>query len=386
MKKASCIAMLLAGGQGSRLGKLTRHLAKPAVPFGGKYRIIDFALSNCYNSGIYTVGVLTQYQPLELHKYIGIGSAWDLDRRNGGVYILPPYATEGGAEWYRGTADAIYQNINFIDSMQPEHVAILSGDHVYKMNYAKMLVFHTEKNADATIAVIDVPLNEASRFGIMSTDENNKIIKFAEKPKKPESTLASMGVYIFRWQVLRRYLLADSINERSAHDFGKDLIPHMLDAKEKIYAYPFEGYWRDVGTVESYWQASMDLLSEDKIFELYDPDWVIGSENLALPPHYVSHEGSVERSLVNEGCRIFGKVSGSILFSAVVVEEGAVVKDSVVMAGACISKDAKVERAIIGNNTNIAAGQKIGSDDVSVPITVVASKSDSAILQLDVKE
>ena len=386
MKKSSCIAMLLAGGQGSRLGKLTRNIAKPAVPFGGKYRIIDFALSNCYNSGIYTVGVLTQYQPLELHKYIGIGSAWDLDRRNGGVYILPPYATEGGAEWYRGTADAIYQNINFIDSMQPDHVAILSGDHVYKMNYAKMLAFHMEKKADATIAVIDVPLEEASRFGIMSADEDKRIVKFEEKPKNPKSTLASMGVYIFHWQVLRRYLLEDSISIKSSHDFGKDIIPSMLKGKEKMYAYPFSGYWRDVGTVESYWQASMDLLSEGKLFELYDPDWVIGSENLALPPHYVGPEGNVKKSLVSEGCNIFGKVSGSVLFSSVVVEEGAVVSDSVIMAGSRISKGARVQRAIVGHNTCIMANQSVGSDDPDEAISVIASKNDATVLQLMAQE
>lgn len=374
MKKIPCIAMLLAGGQGSRLGKLTRNLAKPAVPFGGKYRIIDFALSNCYNSGIYTVGVLTQYQPLELHKYIGIGNSWDLDRRNGGVYILPPYAREGGADWYTGTADAIFQNINFIDSMNPEHVAVLSGDHVYKMNYAKMLAFHVEKKADATIAVLNVSLEEASRFGIMSIDQNNRITKFEEKPKKPKSTLASMGVYIFHWQVLRRRLIEDSHNQKSSHDFGKDIIPNMLEEKEKLYAYHFDGYWRDVGTVESYWQASMDLLNESKGFELYNPDWVIGSESLALPPHYVSPRGSVANSLVSEGCQIYGDVSGSILFSSVVVEEGAVIKNSVVMAGSRISKNAVVEKAIVGSETCVMQGQKVGSSEPDANIAVVASR------------
>ena len=375
MRKTPCIAMLLAGGQGSRLGELTRNIAKPAVPFGGKYRIIDFALSNCYNSGIYTVGVLTQYQPLELHKYIGIGNAWDLDRRNGGVYILPPYAREGGADWYTGTADAIFQNRSFIDSMNPEHVVILSGDHVYKMNYAKMLAFHIEKKADATIAVLNVLPNEASRFGIMTTDENNRIIEFEEKPEKPTSLLASMGVYIFHWQVLRRRLIEDNQNKKSSHDFGKDIIPGMLAQKEKLYAYTFDGYWRDVGTVDSYWQASMDLLNENNGFELYNPDWVIGSENLALPPHYVSSSGSVKNSLVSEGCRIAGEVSGSILFSSVLVEEAAVIKDSVVMAGARISRGAVVEKAIIGSDTFIMKGQKVGSSEPDAPITVVASRS-----------
>ncbi|MDR2005679.1 MAG: glucose-1-phosphate adenylyltransferase [Acidaminococcales bacterium] len=367
MQKPSCIAMLLAGGQGSRLGGLTRNIAKPAVPFGGKYRIIDFALSNCYNSGVYTVGVLTQYQPLELHRYIGIGSPWDLDRQHGGVYILPPYAREGGADWYKGTADALYQNIKFVDSMNPDHVAVLSGDHVYKMDYAQMLSFHIKKNADVTIAVINVDIKEANRFGIMCADRDGRITAFAEKPKNPQSTLASMGVYIFHWQVLRRYLIEDSQNMKSSHDFGKDIIPRMLLKKEKLFAYPFEGYWRDVGTVESYWQASMDLLGDDYAFDLYSPDWIISSENLALPPHYISKEGRVVKSLVSEACVVHGSVENSILFPSVTVEEGAVVKNSVIMAESRISMGAVVERAIIGYKVFVMQKQKIlpdGPDDI----------------------
>jgi glucose-1-phosphate adenylyltransferase len=362
MQKPSCIAMLLAGGQGSRLGGLTRNIAKPAVPFGGKYRIIDFALSNCYNSGIYTVGVLTQYQPLELHRYIGIGSPWDLDRKRGGVYILPPYAREGGADWYKGTADALCQNIKFVDSMNPDHVAVLSGDHVYKMDYAKMLSSHIKNNADATIAVINVDIKEASRFGIMCADEDNRITAFAEKPENPQSTLASMGVYIFHWQVLRRYLIEDSQNAKSSHDFGKDIIPRMLLKNEKLFAYPFEGYWRDVGTVESYWQASMDLLGDDYAFDLYSPDWIIGSENIALPPHYVGEHGQVIKSLVSEACIVRGRVENSILFPSVIVEEGAVVKDSVIMAESRISQGAVVERAIVGDKVFVMQKQKIIPD------------------------
>ncbi len=374
MKRPACIAMLLAGGQGSRLGALTKKIAKPAVYFGGKYRIIDFALSNCYNSGIYTVGVLTQYQPLELHKYIGIGTSWDLDRRNGGVYILPPYASEGGADWYQGTADAIYQNISFIDSMNPEHVAILSGDHIYKMNYAKMLEFHNEKKADATIAVINVSLEEATRFGIMTTDKNNKITEFAEKPKKPKSTLASMGVYIFHWQVLRRYLIEDRNNLKSSRDFGKDIIPTMLANKEKLYAYAFDGYWKDVGTVESYWQASMDLLYDNPPFDLNTPDWVIGSENLALPPHYISKNAKVACSLISEGCQVYGTVDNSILFNSVYIEEGAVVKDSVILPNSRIGKNAVVTKSIIATDTYVMQDKKIGSEN-SANVTVYAQET-----------
>jgi glucose-1-phosphate adenylyltransferase len=359
MKKQVCIAMLLAGGQGSRLGDLTRSLAKPAVPFGGKYRIIDFALSNCYNSGLYTVGLLTQYKPLELHRYVGVGTSWDLNRRGGGVYILPPYAGESSAQWYRGTADAIYQNINFVDSMNPDHVAVLSGDHVYKMNYADMLSLHLQKKADATIAVIDVDKKEASRFGIMSIDDEGKVTQFTEKPRYPNSTLASMGVYIFHWQVLRRYLLKDSQDPKSSHDFGKDVIPGMLKAGEKLYTYHFSGYWRDVGTLESYWEASMDLLDEGTGFDLYSPDWIISSENLALPPHYISPSGRVVRSLVSEACQIYGTVENSILFPNVLIEEGAVIKESVIMADARVSRGAAVEKAIIGGKTCVMPWQKV---------------------------
>lgn len=373
MVKRDCVAMILAGGQGSRLGSMTQKIAKPAVPFGGKYRIIDFTLSNCYNSGIYTVGVLTQYQPLELHTYIGIGAPWDLDRKHGGAFILPPYASAKKAEWYSGTADAIYQNINFIDRMNPEHVAVLSGDHIYKMDYSKMLRFHKEKNADVTIAVIDVPLEEASRFGIMSTNENGQITEFAEKPKKPKSTLASMGVYIFHWQVLRRYLLEDYENAKSSHDFGKDVIPCMLKRKEKLFAYRFDGYWRDVGTVESYWQASMDLLDDEELFNLDDPEWIIGSENLDLPPHFVGETGKVSRSLVSEGCRIHGTVENSILFPKVIIEKDAIVRNSVVMPESHIGEGVEVDRTIVGNRTFIMGSKKVGHSDPNKKITVVVS-------------
>lgn len=373
MIKKDCIAMLLAGGQGSRLGNLTKKIAKPAIPFGGKYRVIDFALSNCYHSGIYTVGVLTQYRPLELHNYIGIGSAWDLDRRHGGVFILPPYASEKKAEWYSGTADSIYQNINFIDMVNPEHVAILSGDHVYKMDYHQMLRFHKEKNADVTIAVIDVPMEEASRFGIMSIDENKQVTEFEEKPKKPKSTLASMGVYIFHWQVLRRYLIEDRKNEKSSHDFGKDVIPSMLANKEKLFTYRFDGYWRDVGTIDSYWQANMDLLEDPSWFETENPSWIVGSENLDLPPHFIGETGSISHSLVSEGCQIHGTVENSILFPCVIVEKDAVIRNSVVMAETHVGEGAQINKAIIGKRNFVMKNKIVGKIEPDADVTVVIS-------------
>lgn len=361
MYKKRCLAMLLAGGQGSRLGNLTRKLAKPAVPFGGKYRIIDFALSNCYNSGIETVGVLTQYKPLALNSYIGIGSAWDLDRKNGGVFVLPPYVKEEGGEWYKGTADAIYQNINFIDTIRPEYVLILSGDHIYKMDYSKMLNFHVEKQADATIAVLAVPWEEASRFGIMSTDREDRITEFAEKPKQPKSNLASMGIYIFSWAALRRYLLEDAERTTSTHDFGKDVIPAMLGEGQAMYAYPFEGYWKDVGTIESFWEANMDLLSDQPELDLYDSSWRIYSVNPTRPPHYLGPQAKVTRSVISEGCQIYGEVERSVIFPDVYIAPGAKIKDSIIMSRVRIEADAEVDKAIVGRKTVVGEYAKVAA-------------------------
>ena len=375
MPKQECIAMILAGGQGSRLGVLTQKLAKPAVPFGGKYRIIDFALSNCSNSGIYTVGVLTQYQPLALHTYIGIGSSWDLDRQNGGVYILPPYAHATGAEWYKGTADAIFQNLNWVEAQQPEHVIVLSGDHIYKMNYGSMLERHIARQADATIAVIEVPYEEASRFGIINTDERDRIIDFEEKPVSPKSNLASMGVYIFRWAALRDYLQRDQLLVASEHDFGKNIIPAMLSDSASLFAYAFRGYWKDVGTIESYWQANMDLLNDQPELDLYDADWVIGAVNPAQPPHYVGETGSIHCSLVAEGCHIDGQVEKSVLFYGARVEADACVCASVIMGGVTIGVGAKVMRAVVAPGAVIEAGAIVGSADEMQPLTVIGEKA-----------
>lgn len=355
-----CVAMILAGGQGSRLGVLTRTVAKPAVPFGAKYRLIDFTLSNCHNSGIDTIGVLTQYQPFELHNYIGIGSPWDLDRNTGGVHILPPFVRARGGEWYQGTANAIHQNATFIDQFTPQYVVILSGDHIYKMDYARMLAFHKLTGADATIAVIEVPWKEASRFGIMSTDQEGRITEFAEKPKEPKSNLASMGVYVFTWKALRKFLEKDDKDRSSSHDFGKDVIPAMLGSGQKMMAYAFEGYWRDVGTVESLWEANMDLLSDRPELDLYDPGWRIYSINPTQPPHFVAAGGKVRRVIASVGCLIFGEVENSVLFPGVHVGPGAVVKDSVVMQDAQIGANAIVEQAIIGQEAVIGDGCQIG--------------------------
>ncbi|MGI6092445.1 MAG: glucose-1-phosphate adenylyltransferase [Negativicutes bacterium] len=353
MPKKECVAMLLAGGQGSRLGIMTKKLAKPAVPFGGKYRIIDFALSNCRNSGIDTVGVLTQYKPLALNSYIGIGSAWDLDRKHGGVYVLPPYVREQGGEWYKGTADAICQNMHFIDSVNPEYVLILSGDHIYKMNYAEMLNFHKERNADVTIAVIAVPWEEASRFGIMNTTPYQRITEFAEKPRNPQSNLASMGIYIFNWQTLRQYLVADEKNPQSSHDFGKDIIPKMLGDGQKLFAYPFAGYWKDVGTVGSYWEANMDLLAEQPELDIHDASWRIFSVNPTRPPQYLGLESKVTNSIIGEGCLIYGEVEHSVIFTDVYIGPGVKIKDSIIMPHARIEANALVDKVIIGQETTI---------------------------------
>ena len=358
--KKECVAMLLAGGQGSRLYVLTQHMAKPAVPFGGKYRIIDFPLSNCVNSGIDTVGVLTQYQPLVLNEYLGNGQPWDLDRIHGGVHVLPPYQSALGAQWYKGTANAIYQNIPFVDRYDPEYVLVLSGDHIYKMDYDKMLTFHKEKKADCTIAVLQVPMEEASRFGIMTADENGTIVDFEEKPKEPKSDLASMGVYIFTWKKLKQYLIDDENDPESSKDFGKNIIPAMLGAKEKMVAYPFEGYWKDVGTLDSLWEANMDLLNPNVPLELYDPNWKIYSRNPVMPPHYISNVANVQNSMVTEGCNVYGTVDFSILFAGVTVEEGAIVRDSIVMPGAVIKKNSIVEYAIIGEDVVVEENVTIG--------------------------
>ena len=358
--KKECVAMLLAGGQGSRLYVLTKSVAKPAIPFGGKYRIIDFPLSNCSNSGIDVVGVLTQYRPLELNTYIGSGQPWELDRVNGGVHILPPYQSAGGAVWYKGTANAIYQNIGFVDLYDPEYVAVLSGDHIYKMDYSRMLQHHKDAGAACTISVMEVPWSEASRFGIMSVDENDRITAFAEKPKEPKSNLASMGIYIFTWQKLRAYLLADEADPTSDNDFGKNIIPAMLAAGEPMYAYAFEGYWKDVGTVQSLWEANMDLISDPPLLELNDPAWRIYSRNPIMPPHYVGPQARIERSLVTEGGAVYGAVSHSVLFSGVTIGKGAEVSDSVIFPGAIVGEGARIHKAIVGENARVGRDAVIG--------------------------
>ncbi|MDD7041875.1 MAG: glucose-1-phosphate adenylyltransferase [Oscillospiraceae bacterium] len=379
MRKKEWIAMLLAGGQGSRLYSLTKNLAKPAVPFGGKYRIIDFPLSNCVNSGIDTVGVLTQYQPLVLNEYIGSGQPWDLDRQEGGVFVLPPYQKSSGSDWYTGTANAIYQNLPFIERYDPEYVLILSGDHIYKMDYEKMLKFHKEKEADCTIAVLQVPMEEASRFGIMNAQEDGKIYEFEEKPAHPKSNLASMGIYIFTWKKLREYLEQDAKTPGSANDFGKNIIPSMLAANEQMYAYAFDGYWKDVGTIDSLWEANMDLLDPKVPLSLYDPDWKIYARNPALPPHYIAPGAHVQNSMVTEGCVIEGTVDFSVVFAGVTIEEGAVVRDSIIMPGSVIRKGAVVDYAIVAEQTIIGENAVVGArpegmEDISGwGVTVIGS-------------
>ena len=359
--KKECVAMLLAGGQGSRLYALTHDMAKPAVPYGGKYRIIDFPLSNCVNSGIDTVGVLTQYQPLALHDYIGNGQPWDLDKLNGGAHCLPPYQTALGAEWYKGTANAIYQNIPFIDRYDPDYVVMLSGDHIYKMDYNKMLQFHKEKGAVATIAVQDVPLEEASRFGIMITDDDSNIIDFEEKPKNPRSTFASMGIYIFSWKELRQYLIDNENNPDEDKDFGKAIIPNMLKANEKMVAYMFEGYWKDVGTLDSLWEANMDLLNPNIPIDLYDPEWKMYSKNPIMPPQYIGPDAVIENSMVTDGCVVDGTVDFSVIYEGVTIEKGATVTDSIIMPGSVIKSGAVVEYAIVGENCVVGEGAQIGT-------------------------
>jgi glucose-1-phosphate adenylyltransferase len=356
MRKKECVAMLLAGGQGSRLLALTKRNAKPAVAFGGKYRIIDFSLSNCANSNIDTVGVLTQYKPLILNSYLGTGEAWDLDASDGGVHVLPPYATEHGGEWYNGTADAIYHNIDFIDNYDPEYVVILSGDHLYKMNYNDMLEYHKEHSADLTVSVIQVPWEDASRFGVMSVDDEMNITKFAEKPKEPESNLASMGLYIFNWSVLRQALLEDHDDPESEKDFGKNIIPKLLREGKKLCAYTFSGYWQDVGTIDSYYSSQMALLEEDPEFDIFEDNMRIFSNSNISSPHYVGENGEVTRSLVCNGCVVLGTIKDSILSSDVYVGEDAVVEKSILLPGVRVEAGARVFQAIVGEGAVIEAG------------------------------
>ncbi|MFG6115463.1 glucose-1-phosphate adenylyltransferase [Halobacillus sp. MO56] len=375
MMKKECVAMLLAGGQGTRLKSLTKQIAKPAVYFGGKYRIIDFPLSNCTNSGIDTVGVLTQYEPLILNSYIGIGSDWDLDRKYGGVSVLPPYVqSEEGGGWYTGTANAIYRNVKFLNQYDPDHVLVLSGDHIYKMDYSDMLDYHKASGADATISVIEVPWEEASRFGLMNTNDSGVITEFEEKPENPKSNLASMGVYIFRWDVLKRYLIDDAGNENSSHDFGKDIIPAMLGDYKKMMAYTFDGYWKDVGTVASLWEANMDLLEEKPELELNDHSWRIYSKSPNQPPQYISHEANVHNALINEGCRIHGTIDHSVIFYGVHVQEGSIIRDSVVMPDVKIGKNVTINRAIIAAGSVIEDGAVIGDPSPDSDITLVADE------------
>ena len=386
LRKIECLAMILAGGKGSRLGVLTKNVAKPAVLFGAKYRIIDFTLSNCRNSGIGTVGILTQYQPLELNWYIGNGSSWDLDSGdNGGTFVLPPYMNDkDSSNWYQGTADAIYQNLNFLDMIDPEYVLILSGDHIYSMDYSTMLAFHKKHQAKVTVSTFRVPLSEASRFGIMNANEDMSIREFEEKPAYPKSTLASMGIYIFNKDVLKKYLMEDAAREDYDHDFGKNIIPRLLEDQVPTYAYPFEGYWKDVGTFESLWQANMDLLSDNPPISLNDPHWRFYSGNQSLPAHYVGPNASVISSLTGEGAVILGNVFHSVIFYNVTVEEGATVTDSVLMPGTVVEKGAVVDHAILGERCQVRAGcvvrgaagsiQVYGNDDV-VPGTDVLESS-----------
>lgn len=362
MNSKKCVAMLLAGGQGSRLGVLTSKIAKPAVPYGGKYRIIDFPLSNCVNSGIDTVGILTQYKPLELNDYIGSGKPWDLDRSSGGVHILPPYQGQHGGNWYKGTANAIYQNLEFIERYNPEYVLILSGDHIYKMDYSKMINQHEETGAACTIAVLEVEPEEASRFGIMNTRDDGTIYEFEEKPANPKSNLASMGIYVFSWDKLKKYLTEDETDPESSNDFGKNVIPEMLAAGELMKVYRFNDYWKDVGTVDSLWEANLDLLNPKIDLNLSDHNWRIYSRTTGMPPQYISSTAKVENSLITDGCEVSGAIDYSVLFENVTVEKGASVEYSLVMPGAVIKKGAKVRYSIIAENVVVGEGAEIGTD------------------------
>ena len=381
-KHKKCIAMLLAGGQGSRLFALTTKVAKPAVSFGAKYRIIDFPLSNCTNSNIDTVGVLTQYQPLILNDYIGNGQPWDLDRLYGGVHVLPPYQGKNSSDWYKGTANAIYQNLNFIENYNPDHVLILSGDHIYKMDYNEMLEYHIEKDADCTIATLTVPMEDASRFGIMNTDENMVITEFEEKPKQPKNDQASMGIYLFKKDKLREYLIKDELTEGSSNDFGKNIIPNMLNDGCRMVAYPFKGYWKDVGTIDSLWSANMDLIGNDPKFDIYDPAWKIYSRNVGIQPQYVGENAKIENSLISGGTEVEGTVINSVIGSTVKIGKGAVVKDSVIFSNVEIGDNAVINYSIIDENVKIGADAVIGdekADDAKIAVVgrgcnILASK------------
>ena len=380
MKKKQIIAMLLAGGQGSRLKKLTEKIAKPAVSFGGKYRIIDFTLSNCSNSGIDTVGVLTQYEPHVLNEHIGNGSPWDLDRMNGGVTVLQPHTRKNDESgWYKGTANAIYQNMQFIDKYSPEHVLILSGDHIYKMDYAKMLKFHIEKDADVTIGVFNVPLKDASSFGIMNTNDDLSIYEFEEKPKNPKSTLASMGIYIFKWEVLKKYLIEDEKDPNSSNDFGKNIIPNLLKDKMKLYAYPFEGYWKDVGTITSFWDAHMDLLKPDNKLQLFDKSWRIYTRQGIYPPLYVSEGSKIVNSLVEKGCEIEGEITNSVIFPGVKIGKNTKVTNSVIMPNTTIEENVIINKAIIDQNVLIEKNTVVGDNEEIVVIGAGETVKSNAI-------
>jgi len=368
MIKKEMMAMILAGGQGSRLGSFTKNLAKPAVPFGGKYRIIDFVLSNCSNSGIDTVGVLTQYRPLILNSHIGIGSPWDLDRQNGGVSILPPYTREKEGSWYRGTAHAIYENMHFIDRYNPEYLLVLSGDHIYKMDYSKMLEYHKEKKAKATIAVIEVDWEEASRFGIMNTESDGKIYEFDEKPENPKSNLASMGIYIFDWQLLRQYLLEGESKEIPYDDFGKDIIPKLLEDRINMIAYPFKGYWRDVGTIQSLWEANMDLINTPDAIELSNSNWTIYTNTMDLPPQYIGQNASIKEALIADGCSVLGTIENTILSHKVEVGEGSIIRNSVIMPNVTIGKNVIIEKAMVAEGAVINDNAVIKSDTNEISI------------------
>ena len=376
-RKKECIAMLLAGGQGSRLYVLTEKNAKPAVPFGGKYRIIDFPMSNCVNSGIDTVGVLTQYQPLVLNEYIGNGQPWDLDRVHGGVMVLPPYQGKKSSDWYRGTANAIYQNMAFIHRYNPDYVLVLSGDHIYKMDYSEMLDQHKKSNADCTIAVLEVPIEEAHRFGILSTDSENRITEFEEKPQEPKSNKASMGIYIFGREVLEDYLTQDELDPKSSNDFGKNVIPKMLADGKRMFAYTFDGYWKDVGTIQSLWEANMDLLGDKPNFDLHNKDWRIFYRNNAEPPQFIRDGAVIDNSLITEGCDVAGTVINSVISSSVTIEAGATVRDSVIMSGVTIRSGATVDYSIIDADSVVGAGAVVGEKlSPTAKITVVASGID----------
>ncbi|NLC04379.1 MAG: glucose-1-phosphate adenylyltransferase [Tissierellia bacterium] len=357
------VAMLLAGGQGSRLKTLTKNMAKPAVPFGGKYRIIDFALSNATNSGISDIGILTQYKPLQLNTHIGIGSAWDFDRNTGGLRILPPFTSEDGGRWYTGTANAIFENIDFIDEIDPQYVLILSGDHIYKMDYNDLLKEHRKNDADVTIAVMEVPWEEAPRFGILNTDAENKIVEFDEKPAVPKNNMASMGIYMFNWTDLRKYLIKDSQDPDTDHDFGKNILPNMLNDGKQMYAWPFDGYWKDVGTVRSFWESNMDLLDEKNTLNLYDRSWRIFTRSKNLPPQYITRGSLVKNSLINEGCIVEGELNNSILFSDVHIEKGAVINNSVVLSGSVVKENAIINNTVVLENMTVKAGLVVGEKD-----------------------